>query len=328
MSDRDGALERDGLVCGRRPSAGLCDGVLVADKPQGPTSHDVVEQARRLYATKRVGHAGTLDPMATGVLLLLFGEALKLSAYLTHSKKRYRAVIRFGRSTDSLDAEGRTTKSVDVPAEALNAPTLEAALLAERQRREQVPPQLSAIKVRGKPAHRRSRRGEAVVLEPRQVEIELIELRAIAGTAVTLELCVSKGYYVRSLARDLGERLELPAHLEALRRLASGPFEVEEAVSWPPAALPPLLPLPSVVRRVLPTVVLSEAGVARAARGARLDASDFSASSDELSVHTRGLAVGWFAPDGALIALGQADPTGGYRVLRGFRPLGGDRALG
>src|SRR5690606_2789954 len=157
----------------QRRVAGLnADGVLVVDKPVGPTSHDIVAQARRWYGTRSVGHAGTLDPAASGVLVLMFGEAKKLSSYLTAQSKAYIADVCFGRATDSLDASGATIAEQPLPSDWPPADELAAALEAERSRTAQLPPVVSAIKLGGRPAHRRVRAGESVELAPRPVQVE------------------------------------------------------------------------------------------------------------------------------------------------------------
>ncbi|HMJ14672.1 MAG TPA: tRNA pseudouridine(55) synthase TruB, partial [Polyangiaceae bacterium] len=192
------------------------DGVLVVDKPEGPTSHTVVAEARRLYGTRAVGHAGTLDPMASGVLVLVFGEATKLSGYLTQQSKRYSARVRLGRSTSTDDAWGEVVE--ERPIGEVNRDALEATLAKERARTEQVPPPVSAIKVCGQRAYRLARAGREPELEARTVCIHSLELLGFDGETIELELHVSKGYYVRALARDLGQSLGLPAHLSGLRR--------------------------------------------------------------------------------------------------------------
>ena len=299
----------------------ISDGVLVADKPLGPTSHDIVQQARRLYRTRDVGHAGTLDPMATGVLLLLFGEALKLSPYLSGESKRYRAGIAFGRSTDTQDALGQTTAEVELAPGWLTPDTLEQALDLERRRTTQVPPAFSAIRLAGQRAHRLSRRGEAPDLAPRPVSVETLELveRPADTNSIDLELQVSKGYYVRALARDLGATLGVPAHLGSLRRLASGTFTLGDAVAWPPPAPPPLIPLELAAARALPMARLNESGERRARHGQTLDADDF--SDDPRTAHGAPEAqriVAWTGRAGLLVALGRRESESGYRVLRGF----------
>jgi tRNA pseudouridine55 synthase len=284
-------------------------GVLVVDKPTGKTSHDIVAEARRHFKTRAVGHAGTLDPMASGVLLLLFGEATKLSGYLTADDKRYRARVSFGRSTDTLDAEGATTDEALLNPGWLDPATLEAALAAERSRREQVPPAFSAIKVDGERAHRLSRQGKPPELPPRDVVVQELVAEAFDDSGATLVLSVSKGYFVRSLARDLSASLGVPGHLTALRRLASGRFTLEEAVAWPPVE-PRWLTLAEAASRCLPPLELSPAAVVRARQGKALSEADF------LSQPPAGLAA-WLA-GAALIAIGQRAEDGLFRVVRGF----------
>ncbi len=247
------------------------NGVLVVDKPRGPTSHDIVSKLRRAYGTRQVGHAGTLDPMATGVLVTMLGEATKLSGYLTLSEKSYRAEVELGIGTDTLDAEGTVTERVQLAEDWLSAERLERALAVERARTEQVPPAFSAIHVDGERAHEKSRRGEAVQLPPRAVRVIALDARTVTGRRVELELTVSKGYYVRSLARDLGQALGVPSHLAALRRTASGRFTLQDAVAWPLAEPPPQpIELADAARRALPCAILTEAGAARARLGQKL----------------------------------------------------------
>jgi tRNA pseudouridine55 synthase len=294
-------------------------GVAVVDKPAGVTSHTVVAQARRLFGRKDVGHAGTLDPMATGVLLLLVGQATKLSGYLTADSKRYAAEIFFGRGTTTLDAEGETTEVRALAPDQLSEARVREALLQERARTEQTPPAVSAIKVDGVRAYALARRGDAVELAPRAVQVHELELLELSPPLVRCELFVSKGYYVRSLARDLGERLGAPAHLTALRRLASGPFTLAQAVSWPRTEPPALLGLAEAAASVLPRCRIKPEAVQRARQGKRLSADDFS----ELPVSQGGAGTAsdaelgaWLGPDGELIAIGTM--RGELRVQRGF----------
>jgi tRNA pseudouridine55 synthase len=296
-------------------------GVLVADKPSGPTSHDVVQQARRLYRTRQVGHAGTLDPMATGVLLLMFGEALKLSPYLSAASKRYRARVAFGRATDTLDALGETTRSVELLPGFLTEVLLDQAVNHERGRSTQVPPAFSAIRLGGQRAHRLSRDGQPPELAPRPVAVHALEVveRGPHLASIDLEMVVSKGYYVRALARDLGEALGVPAHLSSLRRLASGAFTLSDAVVWPPPEPAPLLPLELAAARALPIARLNESGERRARFGQALGIGDF--SEDPRSVHgapDEQRVVAWVGTTGQLVALGCSDAERGFCVLRGF----------
>lgn len=296
----------------------MIDGVLVVDKPRGPTSQQVVAKARRRFNTRRAGHAGTLDPMATGVLLVLLGEATKLSGHLTLDDKRYRATVALGRSTDTLDAEGRTTHEWEPGSRAPDRDAVLAAVAAERERREQVPPAFSAIKVAGQPAHKRSRRGEQLELEPRRVSVEELELVELEGANLVLEMNVSKGYYVRALARDLGARLGVPAHLAALRRLASGPFRIEEAVPWPPEDEVTLISVADAACRALPSVRLLERGERRARLGQKLEADDFVGDAETIHGAPGSRAVAWLGSSGELLALGERRDETRYAVLRGF----------
>jgi tRNA pseudouridine55 synthase len=296
-------------------------GLLVVNKPLGPTSHDVVAMARRAYATREVGHAGTLDPLATGVLILLFGEATKLSNHLTAESKEYRARVVFGRSTTTLDLDGETSEERPLPAGGVPRSELERSLAIELSRSEQVPPLFSAIQVDGRRAHREARKGRALDLPPRPVRVEQLEVEAFDGFAATVRLRVSKGYYVRSFARDLGQNLDLPAHLGALERLASGPFRLHEACAWPPAdERPPLLPLADVLRRALPWATLKPTSVLRARQGKRLTPEDFSDDASEIHGHAarRQQAVAWFSPEGEPVALGEQREAE-FVVVRGFR---------
>jgi tRNA pseudouridine55 synthase len=289
--------------------------VLVVDKPGGATSHDIVAQARRLFRTREVGHAGTLDPMATGVLLLLLGQATKLSSFLTLNDKRYLATVSFGRSTDSWDADGATTREAAIPPEALSETALGDALAGERARLRQIPPTVSAIKIGGQRAHALTRAGAAPELAERDVRVEALHVLARTPTSISLDLRVSKGYYVRALARDLGAALQVPAHLASLRRLASGQFELTEACPWPPnAELPRVIATAEAARRTLPVAQLAQSGLRRARLGQALEIGDFARRSE----HELGATEAWFDDAGEIIALGHERTPGEFRVVRGF----------
>ncbi|RME76417.1 MAG: tRNA pseudouridine(55) synthase TruB, partial [Chloroflexi bacterium] len=204
-------------------------GILNIDKPKGLTSHDVVAQVRRLSRQRRVGHAGTLDPMATGVLLVCLGQATRLIEYLMQSQKQYRAVIRFGITTNTLDAEGEVTAVRD--ASGLTEADIRRVLPDFLGQIEQIPPAFSAIKQGGKPLYRLARAGQPVEVPPRQVVIESLEWVDWSPPDLTLDVTCSPGTYIRSLARDLGDALGVGAHLAGLTRTASGSWTLAEAVS-------------------------------------------------------------------------------------------------
>lgn len=202
-------------------------GLMIVDKPVGPTSHHVVNLVRRETGIRKVGHAGTLDPRASGVLVLCLGSATRLSEYLSTTSKSYTAIVRFGISTQTFDAEGPVTS------ESSKIPTLEeieAALPEFRGPIQQVPPPFSAIKLKGKKAYELARQGEQVDLEPRQVEIHQLDLVSYDPPNLILNIESSAGTYIRSLANDLGKRLSTEAHLAALQRTKAGPFTLEDAV--------------------------------------------------------------------------------------------------
>jgi len=312
--------------------------VLVVDKPKGPTSHDVVAKLRRALRTRAVGHCGTLDPMATGVLVVAVEDATKLVPWLTADDKSYEATIRLGMATDSLDADGietgRSELSSELRAElaalpalaalaagsppslASLAPRIAAALDAERARTMQMPPAISAIRIGGERAHELVRRGEAPELALREVAVRRIEVLG-GGLEPEPYLRVSvdaaKGYFVRSLARDLAEAVGTLGHLIALRRTRSGAFTLDDAVSLdsdPETLRAALLPIESAAARALPVSVLSAEGVTAAGHGQRLMPGQVR--------DPHATASAWLDEAGVLVAIGEVDPDGSGRVLRGF----------
>jgi len=302
------------------------DAVLVVDKPKGPTSHDVVAKLRRVFRTRAVGHCGTLDPMATGVLVVAVGEATKLVPWLTADDKSYEATIRFGVATDSLDADGRETERADLD-DALRAELmalasgsvparLAAALDAERARTMQMPPAISAIRIGGERAHEVARRGEAPALTLREVAVRRIEV--LGGGLepephLRVSVDVAKGYFVRSLARDLAAALGTLGHLSALRRTRSGAFTLADALALdagPDALREAALPIERAAARALPVSVLTAEGVTAAGHGQRLMPGQVT------DPHATPSA--WLDEAGALVAIGEVDPDGSGRVLRGF----------
>lgn len=308
-------------------------GVLVVDKPKGPTSHDVVARVRRLLKTRQVGHCGTLDPMATGVLVVAVDEATKLVPYLTADDKAYEATIALGTTTDSLDADGEETArapitdelraaleiaKADVTADSI----VTRAVALEVARTEQIPPAISAIKVDGVRAHALTRRGEAPELAARPVGVRAITLRGVDLDGelplVHVTIDVAKGYYVRALARDLAAALGTVAHLTSLRRTRSGVFTTSDAIAFDFDRLPSpddtrsrLLSLDDAAKRALSVSVLDEAGVRAAGFGQKVSVDNMRDPHPAPSA--------WFDEAGKLIAIGEVTPEGYGRVLRGMR---------
>jgi tRNA pseudouridine55 synthase len=308
------------------PTAPALDGVLVIDKPRGPTSHDVVRRLRRTLGVREIGHAGTLDPMATGVLVVAVGEATKLVPWLTAHDKSYEARVALGVETDTLDAEGAEVRRVPPTAalcEELGAdgaacsPLLRAALEGERARALQTPPAYSAIRTGGERAYDRARRGERLELQPRPVVVRRLDLLASSGEPPSLKIALSvgKGYYVRALARDLALALATVGHLTELRRMASGCFVVEEAhpLDAPAESLrAALVPIARAAARALPSVRLTPTGARDARHGRAVPAAELEGAGSPLT------PCAWLDESGGLVAVGQIDEDGRGRVLRGF----------
>ena len=251
----------------------LPDGLLVIDKPSGPTSHDIVARVRRATGVKRVGHAGTLDPLATGVVVIGLGRATRLLRYVQDSRKEYVAQVRFGIATDSLDADGTETWREAMP---VTWEEIESALPAFRGEIEQTPPMVSAIQIDGRRLHELARAGVEVERQPRRVEVYGIEVTAFEGgefPLATMHIVCSKGTYVRVLADDIAKRLGGRAHLEGLRRTRVGSFGLEGSLTidnlddWQVA----LLPLASAVSS-MPRVVVDGTQRTRVSHGKSLDA--------------------------------------------------------
>ncbi len=286
-------------------------GLVVVDKPAGLTSHDVVARVRRLAGTRRVGHAGTLDPMATGVLLVGVGRATRLLGHLALTEKAYDAVVRLGEATTTDDAGGEPVARSS--AAGLTDEQIRDALGRFRGRIEQVPSSVSAVKVDGQRAYKRVRAGEDVVLPPRPVTIHHLEAgpSSRAGEVVDVPLTVrcSSGTYIRALARDLGAALGVGGHLTALRRSAVGPFGVHEATTLDElAGCFRVTPMAEVARRCFPVVDLDAEQVATVAHGRPLQVATGS---------TEPVAV--FAPDGSFLALyQQQDPAAAARAVAVF----------
>ena len=205
-------------------------GVLLLDKPPGPTSHDMVRHIRKAAGIRKVGHAGTLDPFASGLLLILVGSSTRLSQYLMGLEKEYRAGVLLGRETDTHDLEGEVVAETSAW-EKLTRSDLEDAVQSFQGTTSQIPPRFSAKKVQGEPAHRRARRGEAVDLSPAEVTVYEMELEEVNLPRISLRIRCSSGTYVRALARDLGRSLGVGGHLTELRRTAVGSFRVASGLA-------------------------------------------------------------------------------------------------
>ncbi|MBN1145995.1 MAG: tRNA pseudouridine(55) synthase TruB [Anaerolineales bacterium] len=209
----------------------IVSGVLVVDKPIGMTSHDVVQMIRRGTGIRRAGHTGTLDPRASGVLVVLIGPAVRLSEFVSASDKRYQATIHLGSSTDTYDSEGEITNySTDEIIDEITEEQFDAILQQFVGEIEQVPPPYSAVKVKGRRAYDMARQGEEVDLEPRIISVYSLEILEWAPPEVVIDVYCSSGTYVRSLANDLGKALGSGAHLVGLRRTKSGRFTLRDAV--------------------------------------------------------------------------------------------------
>lgn len=204
------------------------DGILLYNKETGPTSNAALQQVRRLYNASKAGHTGSLDPLATGLLPICFGEATKLSQYLTDSDKRYNAEITLGVSTDSGDAEGKVLQKQSVD---LTEQQILVALESFSGQIEQVPPMYSALKKDGQPLYKLARKGIVVERKPRTMQVFSLDLISVDGATISIALHCSKGFYVRSLAIDLGEALGCGAHVSALQRTAVGELSLNDAYS-------------------------------------------------------------------------------------------------
>ncbi|MEO8212346.1 MAG: tRNA pseudouridine(55) synthase TruB [Myxococcales bacterium] len=331
------------------------NGVVVVDKPVGPTSFAVVRQARLATGARKVGHGGTLDPLASGVLPICFGEATKLAQFLLDADKEYEAVVTFGAETDTYDAGGVVTARY--PTDGVSAGRVTDALAAFRGVQSQVPPMYSALKRDGRPLYDYARAGETVDREPRTVQLHQVELQAFwRGTppavaqgphaepqpdgaagpshetvpSARIFIRCSKGTYVRSLAYDLGRALGTGAHLSALRRLRSGPFGLEDAVAPEDLSRKPLPVItPADALRHLPTLWATE-DVARdlnhgkVVTWARATTDHRGAVPDVAAALVRILA-----PNGDLLAVAPGgNPDDPIRTMRVFRPLTlGDQSI-
>lgn len=283
----------------------VVDGVLLLDKPGGMSSNAALQSARRLFNALKAGHTGTLDPMATGLLPLTFGEATKFSQMLLDADKVYEATLRLGVETDSGDADGRVIATAAVE---WDDARLEQALAALRGQIDQIPPMHSALKRDGKPLYEYARAGIEVERAPRRVTIHQLELLQATAETLTLRVGCSKGTYIRSLAIDLGRLLGCGAHLTALRRTRIGPFAVEGACSLgdiealPPEARDGLLAAPDALIRDFPAVELTPADGHALLQGRVVGAANALPGLVRVYAGGRFLGLGEVGPDRKLAA--------------------------
>ncbi|MFL5322409.1 MAG: tRNA pseudouridine(55) synthase TruB [Myxococcaceae bacterium] len=282
------------------------NGVLVIDKPAGPTSFDVVKRVRSLLKVKKAGHTGTLDPAATGVLPICLEDATKVAGYITLGDKAYDAVIRLGQTTDTQDAMGKVLSDRPVPN--LTKALLEEAFAKFRGTFQQTPPMYSAVKVDGKRLYELARKGEEVERAARTVTVHELTLRDFSSNELRLSVRCSKGFFVRTLAFELGEALGCGAHLKALRRTMSGPFSLSQAVALDKLET---LTTEEVSKRLvpvgealseLPSVSVNEADGKKVVHGMPLEGFGEQLGRGKLRV---------LGHDGALLAIGEVDAASG-----------------
>lgn len=223
------------------------EGVLLVDKPSDHTSHDVVARLRRKLNMRRIGHAGTLDPMATGLMILLIGKATKISQYLISLDKEYEGTIELGKVTDSQDGDGEVLSTLPVPA--LTEDELRAAMTTFMGDQYQIPPMFSAIKIDGVPLYKTARKGGEVEREPRFIRVMSFELTRFGLPRFDFRMRCTKGTYVRTIAHDLGQKLGCGAHLAALRRTATDKFKLADALTLDQIEA---LSLPEIEKRLIP----------------------------------------------------------------------------
>lgn len=256
------------------------NGLLLIDKPQGITSHDVVARVRRVTGEKSIGHLGTLDPMATGLLPLLLGKWTRLARFYGSLPKTYTGVIRFGFATDTFDAEGEQVGPTETPV--LTLEQLRAMAHAMLGESEQVPPVYSAKKIDGKPAYARARAGEAPVMKPVRIAVSAFTIESLEATDAAFQLAISSGGYVRSVAHALGQQAGCGAHLAALRRVAAGPLQIESAFSLQQVEamalageLEQAMPHPRALLPELPSVTIDGGTLTRMRNGMQIALPEF-----------------------------------------------------
>jgi tRNA pseudouridine55 synthase len=286
-------------------------GVLLIDKPVGPSSNAVLQRAKRLLGARRAGHTGTLDPLASGLLVIALGEATKFSGGMLDADKSYRALLKLGERTETGDAEGPVVSRAEVK---VTRDELLAALERYRGEIEQLPPRYAAIKHRGRPLYEYARRGEHVARTARRVAIRRLVLEKFAGDTVGLFVECSKGTYIRVLAEDIGAALGCGAHLAALERTAVGPFALEQSIRL--EALEAILPAER-RDRLLPLETLLQSWP-RLTLEAPLAAKFRQGRAVPVDCASGGVAV--FGQDGNFLGTGQVDPSGTLQPKRLLAP--------
>lgn len=302
-------------------------GIVIVDKPVGLTSNAVLQRIRRRYRARKAGHTGSLDPLASGVLPLCFGEATKVSGLLLDAAKTYEVVGRFGTRTSTGDSEGEALATADVPS--LDAAAIESALADFRGEIEQVPPMFSALKHEGRRLYELARRGETVERPPRRVRIHELELLDWTSPDLRLRVRCSKGTYIRTLVEDLGTALGSCAHVTELRRVAAGPFTIDQAAGLDALEDPSggddylddrLLPVDAGIPG-LPAVHLAAPDAERLRHGQAVAAPEPAAEAPSGLVRVYG-------PGGGFLGLGEADGQGRIAPRRLFNLPAGSRAPG
>ena len=284
----------------------MTDGVLVIDKPAGMTSHDVVDEVRRKLHERRVGHAGTLDPDATGILILGIGKATRFLSYAQASYKRYLAVARFGSTTTTQDAAGEVLE--EKPADVTDK-DVEAALPAFTGSLQQIPPMVSAVKVGGERLYKKARRGENVERDPRSIEVEslvLLDYTSGEQPEATLDIVCSGGTYVRTLIHDLGQSLGCGAHMAWLRRTEAGGFTEADAVPLASVTTETVLAMGEVVRQ-LDRLEISEDDAVRVGHGRPLDQPDDPVQGP-VAVMRDGRLLAVYRPEGDMLVADRVVP--------------------
>lgn len=290
----------------KRNDPGTVHGLVRIDKPGGPTSHTVMREVQGVLSAGRSGHAGTLDPMATGLLVVLLGEGTKLSRWVMGCDKTYLARVTLGRATDTLDRQGQTTAEATIPEEALSRRVVEGALLGFLGEQEQMPPIYSAIKRDGRTLMERARAGEVPEVAPRQVRCDELSLVGIEGPELVIRVACGSGYYVRSFARDLAQELGTVGHLSGLTRERVGPWSLEDARPPGDVRVEDVIPIADSLPHV-EKVTLSDDDVENVRHGRRVS---LDLESDEvMALEGSGHAV-------AMLSRGDDQE---WRIERGFR---------